>query len=232
MSPRPPQRVLVLEASTRMGAVALLTPGGVALRTVSMGAGPDDLLWAAVVDALAEAALQAREVEAVVCGGGPGSFTSLRIAAALAKGIAHGAGCPLYAIPSLVLAATALEHPGAYLVHADAIRGERFVQAVSVDGDGLVRAEGPARRLGWADLANAAEGRVRVAVGSSPDPATEALVITPVAHRIGRIPQRAWGPPVPLDGWEPAYGRLAEAQVQWEARHGVPLPATGPSATT
>jgi tRNA threonylcarbamoyladenosine biosynthesis protein TsaB len=30
--------------------------------------------------------------------------------------------------------------------------------------------------------------------------------------------------PVAVDSWEPAYGRLAEAQVQWEARHGTPLP--------
>jgi tRNA threonylcarbamoyladenosine biosynthesis protein TsaB len=28
---------------------------------------------------------------------------------------------------------------------------------------------------------------------------------------------------VDLDLWEPAYGRLAEAQVKWEAAHGRPL---------
>jgi tRNA threonylcarbamoyladenosine biosynthesis protein TsaB len=28
---------------------------------------------------------------------------------------------------------------------------------------------------------------------------------------------------VSLDAWEPAYGRLAEAQVKWEAAHGRPL---------
>ena len=31
---------------------------------------------------------------------------------------------------------------------------------------------------------------------------------------------------VDLDRWEPDYGRLAEAQVKWEATHGRPLPAT------
>ena len=30
-------------------------------------------------------------------------------------------------------------------------------------------------------------------------------------------------PPVDLASWEPAYGRLAEAQVKWEAAHGRPL---------
>ena len=32
-------------------------------------------------------------------------------------------------------------------------------------------------------------------------------------------------PPADLAGWEPAYGRLAEAQVKWEAAHGRPLAA-------
>jgi hypothetical protein len=31
--------------------------------------------------------------------------------------------------------------------------------------------------------------------------------------------------PVDLDAWEPSYGRLAEAQVKWEAAHGRPLAA-------
>jgi hypothetical protein len=29
--------------------------------------------------------------------------------------------------------------------------------------------------------------------------------------------------PADLASWEPAYGRLAEAQVKWEATHGRPL---------
>jgi tRNA threonylcarbamoyladenosine biosynthesis protein TsaB len=32
-------------------------------------------------------------------------------------------------------------------------------------------------------------------------------------------------PAADLAGWEPAYGRLAEAQVKWEAAHGRPLAA-------
>jgi tRNA threonylcarbamoyladenosine biosynthesis protein TsaB len=31
--------------------------------------------------------------------------------------------------------------------------------------------------------------------------------------------------PVDLERWEPSYGRLAEAQVKWEAAHGRPLKA-------
>lgn len=225
MTPPLPSRVLVLEASTRAGAVAVLTSAGAVSRAVALGAGTDDLLWAAVMEALAEAGMRANQVEAVVCGDGPGSFTSLRIAAALAKGVAHGARCPLYAVPSLLLAATVLERPGGYLLHADAIRGERFAQAVTIDAAGVVEAQGPVQRLPWAALDAAAMGRVRVAVVASPEPDAEGVLVMPAAHRIGRLDPRLWGAPVPLATWEPAYGRLAEAQVQWEARHGIPLPA-------
>jgi tRNA threonylcarbamoyladenosine biosynthesis protein TsaB len=30
--------------------------------------------------------------------------------------------------------------------------------------------------------------------------------------------------PADIASWEPAYGRLAEAQVRWESAHGRPLP--------
>ena len=30
----------------------------------------------------------------------------------------------------------------------------------------------------------------------------------------------AWPEAAPVAGWEPTYGRLAEAQVKWEAAHG------------
>ena len=38
----------------------------------------------------------------------------------------------------------------------------------------------------------------------------------------------AWDalPSLALDAWEPTYGRLAEAQVKWEAAHGRALPAS------
>ena len=40
-----------------------------------------------------------------------------------------------------------------------------------------------------------------------------------------RIALIAGGGPVDLASWEPVYGRLAEAQVKWEAAHGRPLVA-------
>jgi len=48
-------------------------------------------------------------------------------------------------------------------------------------------------------------------------------VVTPNALGFLRIAPAAIVD-VPVATWEPLYGRLAEAQVQWEQRHGEPLP--------
>jgi tRNA threonylcarbamoyladenosine biosynthesis protein TsaB len=45
--------------------------------------------------------IKPKELDLVVCGMGPGSFTGLRIGLATAKGICTGSGCPLVAVPTL-----------------------------------------------------------------------------------------------------------------------------------
>jgi tRNA threonylcarbamoyladenosine biosynthesis protein TsaB len=42
-----------------------------------------------------------KDVDGIACASGPGSFTGLRIGAATAKGLCHGAGKPLVGIPTL-----------------------------------------------------------------------------------------------------------------------------------
>ena len=59
---------------------------------------------------LLEAAIDKSELDGVVVGEGPGSFTGVRVAAATAKGMVHALGLPLWPISSL--AATALSVGG------------------------------------------------------------------------------------------------------------------------
>jgi tRNA threonylcarbamoyladenosine biosynthesis protein TsaB len=218
--------VLVLEAATAAGSVALLCADGSARNIdVPMGVGAADGLFPAISTLLSDAGIQAADLSAVVCGAGPGSFTSLRIAAALAKGLAHGMGAPLYALPSLALAAAALppEAPGGrLLVHADALRGERYALAVERDSAGhIIWTDAPTRRS-VDDLRDA--DVPLVSVGPSPAALASVWESWPQAAAVGRAEGRWREFPVDVAAWEPMYGRLAEAQVKWEASNGRPLP--------
>lgn len=220
---------LVLECSTPNGSVALLRDADVLSRaSVPMGAATDDALFPAVLSLFADTGCAASMVSQIVCGAGPGSFTSLRIAAAVAKGLAHANGAVLRAVPSMALAAATVSAPGRYLVHADALRGERYVLPVIIDGDGFVIIEGDVRRMPDGELAAALDGRIPLRVmGGVAHDLGEAVV--PDAAALVRV--RGWTrvPAVDLAQWEPSYGRLAEAQVKWEDVHQRPLPPSTPS---
>ncbi len=223
---------LVLEASTAVGSVAVFRgPTLLARADVQMGASAHDRLFPAVQAILEEAAVT-DHLDEVVCGAGPGSFTSLRIAAALAKGLAHARSARLYAVPSLLLAAASRATPGAFLVHADALRGERYILPVVIDAELQVRARGALRRVTLDALPSVAEGHPLLSVGplppSSADGMSTDVVHADVVHADAALLYRVaeWRSQghVDLASWEPAYGRLAEAQVKWEASHARPLP--------
>lgn len=228
-SASPAALLLVLEASTTVGSVALIADRAlVAVRPVAMGAGRDDQLFPAVQGLLGTAGATAQQLTGIVCGEGPGSFTSLRIAAALAKGLAHGASVPLFAVSSLLLAAAdAIDAlpAGLCVVHGDALRGERYVLDVMFRADGSVHAQSGFARMTLEQLNVHAAGRPRLAVLATPTPDLETRIVTPSAAHVLCVTPAAWTGAVPLDSWEPQYGRLAEAQVKWEASHGAPLPS-------
>jgi tRNA threonylcarbamoyladenosine biosynthesis protein TsaB len=222
--------LLAIEASTTAGSVAVWCDGAlVAHEAVLMGAGPDDRLFPAIQRVLHAARLEPRALETVVCGAGPGSFTSLRIAAALAKGLARGSGAALFAVPSLLIAVASINPwpaeaiDGGLVVHADALRGERYVLPVRTDASGLVCAAGPLARVAGAVLAESVPSYRRVGVLTSPF-ADEVPTVTPGVQHLARAGGAWREQPVSLDAWEPEYGRLAEAQVKWEERFGMALP--------
>ena len=217
---------LALDAATVRGSVAVVQGTRVlAQREVGMRSEGAERLLPAVAAALAEAGVGVAELRRIVCGAGPGSFTGLRIAASIAKGLATARPVPLYGVSSLALLVAGAEPapaPGTYLAVLDALRGDVFVAAVSVRMDVAVSPlEAPVlvSRSEVQDLA-ARLGALRAG------PA-EPLAWTPHARGVARM--GAWlatVPPVDLASWEPVYGRLAEAQVKWERAHGRSLPAT------
>ena len=212
---------LALEAATSTGSVAILRGRELlASREVAMRGGAEEHLLPAIDAALVEAGATTRDLARIVCGAGPGSFTSLRISASLAKGIAFAHAIPIVAVPSLALiAGDASLADGAYLAVLDALRGEVFAAAYQREGD-VVTELAPARLVHRDALTREAAALHATVVGPEEHPRTP-----PRAANVVRLVAWLALAPVSLASWEPDYGRLAEAQVKWELAHGRPLPA-------
>jgi tRNA threonylcarbamoyladenosine biosynthesis protein TsaB len=148
----------------------------------------------------------------------------LRIAGAIAKGIAAGLGRALFAVPSMALIVGGVDLPaGRYLAAIDALRGEFYVGLYDVEQRSCVTEVERARLVPAADLERIAEEYEARIVG--PSVLAEGIVATPRARAVRKLETLlAARGPVDIATWEPSYGRLAEAQVRWEAAHGRALP--------
>lgn len=92
---------------------------------------------------LADAGLARSQVDAIAVGRGPGGFTGVRLAVAVAQGLAYGLQRPLLAVSSLAaLAMQAPASPGEQVLAAiDARMGELYLGLFQRDEDGLVTPE-------------------------------------------------------------------------------------------
>jgi tRNA threonylcarbamoyladenosine biosynthesis protein TsaB len=192
--------VLALDASTARATVAVIRSATVVAEvTVAERSEHVEPLLPAVLALLASVSVPLSELTAIVCGAGPGTFTGLRTAASIAKGLAMGREIPLFAVASLPLIVAAQSRPpGRYLAVLDAGRGDRFASLMnwpSAEGAGYILA--PAAQV----AALAAESHSTI-VG----PETG---VWPHARGVIHL---AWGTPVDLASWEPDYGRSSAAE--------------------
>lgn len=217
---------LALDASTYEGSACVIVNGVVAAEAVvAMKGVHEERLMPAVAIVMEQANVVAANLDRIVCGAGPGSFTSLRIAGAIAKGIATGIARPLFAVPSMALMVGAPSiAPGRYLTAVDALRGEYYVALYERSPSGRVDELEPARLVRAEDVEQLAG--VHGAVLASPSRMASGVMAPPrasaVVHLDHMLVERG---SVNVATWEPSYGRLAEAQVRWESAHGTPLPA-------
>jgi len=214
---------LALDASTYVGSVCVARGRDVvAAHDVAMRDAQHERLMPAVAATLDEAGVEITTLDRIVCGAGPGSFTSLRIAAAIAKGFAVAAGKPLYAVSSLALMVGAVEPPlpsGEYVALLDALRREHYLAPILVAGGGEVTDVGPVTLVSSEEIeAVEQSGRTTVGQGRRVRGAPNARGVV----RLGAVLERVG--PIDLALWEPDYGRVAEAQRRWEAAHGQAMP--------
>ena len=119
---------LAVDASTAEASLAVFCAApACSLHEASLAAKalPSEWLVQNVADLLARANSAAGELDGIVVGLGPGSFTGLRVALATVKGLALAVGCPVYGTSSLAIQAASCSHDRVLVVR-DARRGRFY----------------------------------------------------------------------------------------------------------
>ncbi len=138
-----------------------------------------------ILDLLAKAGLSLRDLDAIVFGRGPGSFTGLRTSCAVAQGLAAGSERPVLPIDTLLAVAeeARLARPDARFISAvlDARMDEIYVQHFAVRDDRL-QAMAPCELRAPQDLCWPGQGgdtALHLAAGNA---------MAPYAHRLPQLP--------------------------------------------
>ncbi|MEO5628543.1 MAG: tRNA (adenosine(37)-N6)-threonylcarbamoyltransferase complex dimerization subunit type 1 TsaB [Thermomonas sp.] len=140
-------KLLALETATEACSVAVLVDGEVIERFEIAPRRHTELAlpWAEAL--LAEAGIAKSQLDAIAVGRGPGAFTGVRLAIALAQGIALALDRPLLPVSTLAALAAGLPLPRAgerrgegecILAAIDARMGEIYVATFDRDGAGVV----------------------------------------------------------------------------------------------
>lgn len=216
--------LLALETSAAQAAVCTVAwlAGRVEEFELPAASMPSESLAPAIAAARDRAELELSRLKAIVIGLGPGSYTGLRVGLATAKGLAFGAGVPVYGVSSLAVLAASC---GSGLVAPvlESRVGEVFGALYDVADDGGVRAlvEDAAylpERLAEV-IASAAAGDVRL-VGSGATACAQTLSSAEVIEarvragcglRLAGDRMRA-GDAEDLATLAPLYLRLSEAE--------------------
>jgi tRNA threonylcarbamoyladenosine biosynthesis protein TsaB len=141
-------KLLALETATEACSAALWDNGRLLARYIHAPRLQTELLLPMVDELLAEAGFALGSLDAIAYSRGPGAFTGVRIAAAVAQGLAFGAGLGVITVSSLqTLAQGAWRKAGAerVLTVFDARMDEIYVGAYARGAEGLMQPLMPER---------------------------------------------------------------------------------------
>ncbi len=159
-------RLLALETSTEACSAALYCDGAVLERCEIAPRRHGELILPMVDDLLRQGGVARHTLDAVAFGRGPGAFTGVRIATALAQGLALGLNIPVVPISSLAALAEPALHAGhaGVIAALDARMGELYFGAYRRHA-GTVMDAGP-EQVGTPDNLLLPEGTSWYGVGS------------------------------------------------------------------
>jgi tRNA threonylcarbamoyladenosine biosynthesis protein TsaB len=184
-------------------------------------------LVASIGKSLERAALRLSDLEGVVVGDGPGSFTGVRVAAATAKGLVHATRLPLWAVSSLAGAALAEDAGSVRYVLFDARHDRVYGACYRVGSSTFDELVGPHAGTVVETLRGGVPpGAVFIGEGSRRHRAS----IEAAGFPIGRGPSRSlaegllravatWDarPVADVAAWEPRYVRPPSVERTWNA---------------
>ena len=181
-------------------------------------------------EALRAVSIAPADLGGIACGGGPGSFTGLRVGLSTVKGLALASGAPLYVVSSLqALALDILSARAGDAVTAvpclDAGKGEVYVGAYVSEGAALVRETVAECRLAagvlsdWLAALPAPPPAVSGNGAERHQVAGRTAIAGPTAVSVGRLAllQRARGEAANLASAAPNYGRPPDITVKKSA---------------
>lgn len=164
--------IMSFESSAKACSAALLRDGQLLAEYFqNSGQTHSRTLMKMAEDMLQNCDLTPKDVDAVACASGPGSFTGVRIGLAAAKGFAWAGELPCYGISTLeAMAYGVLPFKGLIIAAMDARRSQVYNALFSSDGDQLTRIS-PDRAISIeelsAELNNYPENKILIGDGAS-----------------------------------------------------------------
>ena len=243
--------ILAIETSGEYCSAALIDGRETVSRSARVGNAHSERVLDMVREVTAEAGVALAACDALAFGAGPGSFTGLRVACAVAQGLAFGADLPVVAVGTLLALAESLpqatrKHGLSVIVTQDARIGELYWSALRWH-EGAWRIEVPASLSraaamrdelhlkgmpafdlgcgnGWAAYGDALDGLAGCVVHRD----------APAAVHVAHLGLLAWqsGEAVAPEQAHPHYvrDRIAQTSIERDAarrlRSALPLPAT------
>lgn len=217
---------LAIETSTQLGSIAV-GHGRSVLAEVLLGLRikQSEALLPAIDYALASAQVARSDLGRVIIGGGPGSFTGLRVAGATGKALARSLEIPMFAYSGLAALAAATAYQGVVCALFDAKRDEVYSACYRLPGFTSIETLVPPAPRRLDDLLSGMDARNVLFVGDGATRHADVVqaaggILAPAHFAVPRAAALLWlsdlapgiGRVENLSEWEPLYLRESGAE--------------------